>query len=160
MKINNLNLIWVVLAGIVFSITACKSPETNNISEMNILHLVVEDWSADAVGCYGNDIVQTPHTDALAAKGVMFNRAYCQATVCNPSRASFTTGIRPDKIKVYGNDDVMDIHVPEGVEFMPAILKTNGAYTAQLGKLIHHWRHARRWVNDFNRLEYPLTTNH
>jgi uncharacterized sulfatase len=125
-------------------------------AKKNILHITVEDWSSFALGCYGNPIVKTPHVDALARRGLRFDRAYCQSPVCNPSRASFCTGLRPDSTKVYGNGHAMDDHAPEGVPFIADALKRNGATTAQIGKLVHRWDAARRFAHGFDRIEYAL----
>ncbi|NLX99421.1 MAG: sulfatase-like hydrolase/transferase, partial [Rhodopirellula sp.] len=62
---------------------------------MNILFINIEDCTARAWGCYGNPICQTPNIDRLAATGVRFDAAYCQAICCNPTRTSFLTGLRP-----------------------------------------------------------------
>ncbi|SVD89810.1 uncharacterized protein METZ01_LOCUS442664, partial [marine metagenome] len=55
----------------------------------NVLLIVSDDLKADALGCYGNKIAHTPHLDQLAKEGTLFRNAYCQGTVCRPSRASF-----------------------------------------------------------------------
>ena len=58
----------------------------------NILLIVSDDLKADALGCYGSEIAQTPNVDQLAREGTLFGNAYCQGTVCRPSRASFMRG--------------------------------------------------------------------
>ena len=58
----------------------------------NILFIPVDDLRPE-LGCYGNTIVKTPNIDALAKNGMVFNRAYCQQAVCNPSRVSLLTGL-------------------------------------------------------------------
>jgi arylsulfatase A-like enzyme len=122
--------------------------------DMNILMIVAEDWSSFALGCYGNPIVRTPNLDRLAARGVRFNRAYAQATVCNPSRASFVTGLRPDTTQVFGNVEVLDRVIPAGAPGMGQTLAQRGAFVGSLGKLVHKWDDAARFAQGFNLIEY------
>ena len=58
----------------------------------NILFIMCDQLRADYLGCTGHPAISTPNIDALAARGVNFTRAYCQAPVCGPSRMSFYTG--------------------------------------------------------------------
>jgi choline-sulfatase len=58
----------------------------------NLLLITSDEHSPKVVGCYGNSVVRTPNIDGLAARGVRFERAYCQTPICVPSRASFATG--------------------------------------------------------------------
>lgn len=58
----------------------------------NFLFIMCDQLRADYLSCYGHPSLETPHIDALAARGVKFERAYCQSPVCGPSRASFYTG--------------------------------------------------------------------
>jgi len=62
---------------------------------MNFIIFNPDEMRAESVGCYGHPVVQTPNIDRLAGQGVRFDRAYCQHTVCTPSRCSFTTGWYP-----------------------------------------------------------------
>lgn len=128
--------------------------DAGNTGDMNILLIVAEDWSAFAMGHNGNPVVQTPVLDELAARSVIFDRAYCQAPVCNPSRASLITGLRPDSTRVYGNDDDMDDYIPDGAPDMGSIMKQRGGPTATIGKIVHKWKDSARFINGFDILEY------
>lgn len=68
-------------------------------SRPNVLFIAIDDLRPE-LGCYGISSIKTPNIDALAASGFTFNRAYCQLAVCNPSRVSIMTGLRPDSTKV------------------------------------------------------------
>jgi choline-sulfatase len=58
----------------------------------NLLFIMSDEHSKRVAGAYGNDIVETPNIDALAARGTVFDSAYCNSPICVPSRASFATG--------------------------------------------------------------------
>lgn len=101
----------------------------------NVLLLVSDDLAA-TLGCYGHPQAKTPHLDALAADGVMFSRAYCQFPHCNPSRASFLTGMRPNTTRVTNNEDNLYKNIPD-VMTMPHWFRQNGYATARCGKIFH-----------------------
>ena len=70
--------------------------------QYNVLFIVSDDLTSTALGCYGSKICQTPNIDQLASEGTLFTRAYCQATTCGPSRASFMFGYYPYATKATG----------------------------------------------------------
>ncbi|MFP6740004.1 MAG: sulfatase [Planctomycetota bacterium] len=102
----------------------------------NVLFIVVDDLAA-TLGCYGDVIAKTPHIDRLAATGVRFDRAYNQLPLCNPTRASVMTGLRPDRIKVYDLDRHFRDEVPDVVT-LPQSFQKAGYYAARVGKIYHY----------------------
>ncbi|MBM4436373.1 MAG: sulfatase-like hydrolase/transferase [Actinobacteria bacterium] len=59
---------------------------------MNLLLIMSDEHRRQVMGCYGNALAQTPHLDALAARGARFANAACNVPICVPSRAAFVTG--------------------------------------------------------------------
>jgi uncharacterized sulfatase len=102
----------------------------------NILFIAADDLSC-ALGCYGDPIAQTPHLDRLAATGVTFLNAYNQLPLCNPTRASVMTGLRPDTIKVYDLDRHFRDEVPDAVTLSQQFMK-NGWWAGRVGKIYHY----------------------
>ena len=102
----------------------------------NVLFIAIDDL-ANALGCYGHPLAKTPHLDRLAARRVRFDRAYCQIPLCNPSRASVMTGLRPDIIGVYDLERHFREEVPDVVT-LPELFRKNGWFSARVGKLYHY----------------------
>lgn len=102
----------------------------------NVLFIAVDDLN-DWVGpLAGHPQTVTPHMDALAKSGVIFRKAYCQAPMCNPSRASLMTGLRPSTTGVYGNNDVWRDGTGEAVT-LPQHFMANGYAVLGGGKIFH-----------------------
>jgi iduronate 2-sulfatase len=102
----------------------------------NILFIPVDDLRPE-LGCYGNDYVLSPHIDRLAREGMVFQNAYCQSAVCNPSRASLLTGLRPDSTKVWDLREDFRDHIPDAVT-LPQYFKQQGYYSVGIGKIYHN----------------------
>lgn len=121
----------------IFSFYSCQMEEKIAAKGMpNILFIPIDDLRPE-LGCYGNSFIKTPHIDQLAEKGVVFTRAYCQQAVCNPSRASLLTGLRPDSLKVWDLYEKFRTHVPNAVT-LPQFFKQQGYTTIGLGKTFHN----------------------
>jgi arylsulfatase len=96
----------------------------------NIVFLMSDSHRFDALGCAGNDIVQTPNLDRLARQGVRFSHTYCQGPLCQPSRASLITGQYLHQHGQTWNDINMN---PEWPTLMKS-LQQAGYFTAKVGK--------------------------
>lgn len=102
----------------------------------NILFVSVDDLRPE-MGCYGSPDVRTPHFDAFARTGTTFLRAYCQAAVCAPSRASVMTGLRPDSTRVWDLRGKFRRNLPDVVT-IPQHFHKHGYYTVSMGKIFHN----------------------
>ena len=121
----------------------------------NILFLAVDDLRPE-FGAYGKPYVKTPNLDKLAARGVTFDRAYCQQAVCSPSRSSIMTGMRPDSTRVYDLVTHFRDALPDAVT-MPQFFKENGYFVRGLGKIYHPgFDDPRSWSVPWESAQAPL----
>ena len=67
----------------------------NQRNRPNILVIITDQQRADTMACYGNDWIQTPNMNALAASSFVFENAYVTQPVCTPSRSTMLTGTYP-----------------------------------------------------------------
>ena len=114
----------------------------------NVLFIAVDDLRPE-LGCYGSPIAVTPNLDALAADGLLFNRAYCQQAICRPSRASLMTGARPDTTGLYHNYVALRELQPD-ILTLPEHFIANGYEAAYCGKIFHNGDtdDGRSWSRD------------
>eukprot|EP01031_Cornospumella_fuschlensis_P044724 gene44724-54694_t len=102
----------------------------------NVLFIAIDDLRPE-LGCYGASHMQTPNVDRLAKEGLLFERAYCQVSVCNPSRNSVLSGCRPDTTRILNNQNFLRPMMPDVVT-LPQHFKNSGYTTISLGKIFHH----------------------
>ena len=104
----------------------------------NILFIAIDDQN-DWVGHLGgHPLAQTPHLDALATRGTTFTNAHCQAPLCNPSRASMLTGLRPSTTGIHGLfPSFRDVPALADRVTLPQQFAAHGYRTAGDGKIFH-----------------------
>lgn len=118
----------------------------------NVLFIVADDLNC-AISPYGDPVAHTPNLDRLAARGLTFDRAYCQQAVCNPSRSSFLTGLRPNNVGVNDLKKHFRDTAPGGdtLVTLPEHFKNNGYFCQNIGKIFHNTNDAqdrRSWSID------------
>ncbi|MCA9139612.1 MAG: sulfatase, partial [Planctomycetales bacterium] len=101
----------------------------------NVLMILVDDLKP-ALGCYGDPVAKTPNLDALAARGMRFDRAYCNQAVCAPSRFTLMLGSHSTSSGLYGLGSELRGWMPQAVT-MPQHFAAHGYRTESLGKVFH-----------------------
>lgn len=146
----------IILLALLFG---CQSQSKKEISSKtpNVLFIAVDDLN-NWLGCMdGHPNTKTPNLDELASNGVLFTRAYCQAPLCGPSRASLMSGLRPSTTGIYGmiDDDKIRSENPltKDIIFLPEYFRNQGYHTMGIGKLFHE--HAPDGVFDESGGRYP-----
>ena len=101
----------------------------------NILWVIADDLRPQ-LGCYGNDVVKSPHIDQFSKQALRFEHAYVQSAVCSPSRNSFLSGLRPNTTGLRGFGVKIRDVVPDIVT-LPQHFKNHGYDSRAFGKIYH-----------------------
>lgn len=106
------------------------------VPSQNILFIAIDDLG-NVLGRTRPTGLATPNLDRLHARGLFFERAYCQIPLCNPSRASVLTGLRPDTTQVYDLDRHFRDTLPNAIT-LPQLFRQSGGTAHRIGKIYHY----------------------
>ncbi|MEM7656228.1 MAG: sulfatase [Bacteroidota bacterium] len=136
MNIRNY-LSWLALVGCLAlsGFQAVPNEVPPPLDRPNIVLIVADDHGTDALGCYGNPVIQTPNLDGLAADGVRFNRAYCTTASCSASRSVILSGKFNHTTGQYGHTHAYHhFQTFDTIRTLPVLLQAAGYRTARIGK--------------------------
>jgi len=127
-------LIPCVFAAAILQVTLTQC-ETAGDRKPNVLFISIDDLRPE-LESYGVERMHTPNLDSFASSALRFTRAYCQQALCNPSRASYLTGARPETTRIQGQKEVFRDTLPDIVT-LPQHFKANGYKSLSMGKVFH-----------------------
>ena len=122
----------------------------------NVVFIAIDDQN-DWIHCLGgHPQVKTPSIDSLAARGTLFTNAHCQAPLCNPSRSSLLTGLRPSTTGIHGlSPGIRDVAITKDSVTLPQTFTSAGYFTSTSGKIYHDGsvkpRDQAREFNEWNK---------
>ena len=109
----------------------------------NVLLIAIDDLRTE-LGCYGRDYVDSPHLDALAQQGVLFENHFVQVATCGASRYALLTGRSPARTGVrsgnagfYRGSSALNSEPQVGAQTLPELFRRNGYHTVCIGKISH-----------------------
>ena len=124
------------MALLLASCTPQTTPQPSAATPPNVLFIAIDDLRP-SLGAYGDTVVKTPNIDRLARSGAVFLEAHAQEAVCNPSRASLLTGLRPDSLRVWDLETDFRRTTPDVVT-LPQYFIRNGYTAFSVGKIYHN----------------------
>ncbi|XP_045480088.1 iduronate 2-sulfatase isoform X2 [Harmonia axyridis] len=122
-----MNLLLIFAITQLFEFIFCKP---------NVLFIIVDDLRPN-LGCYDYGNAVTPNIDKLSSKSFLFYNAFCQQSLCAPSRNSFLTSRRPDSVQLYDLNSYYWREKSGNFTTLPQHFKENGYYTYAIGKVFH-----------------------
>ena len=149
---------FVLLAS---SLLACQEaaatqPPSSPRRRPNVVMIVIDDQN-DWIGCLnGHPQARTPHIDRLASRGTLFHNAHCQSPLCNPSRTSVLTGLRPSSTGVYGlAPSLRAVAGLKSAITLPQHFRNHGYETLMAGKIYHGAYGRKSTDNEFDIIGPP-----
>jgi len=127
---------WLLALTVLSGLQLGGSVSGQEVERPNVLFIISDDLN-NFLGCYNDPRAETPNIDRLAARGVRFERAYCQYPVCGPSRNSMLTGLYPNSTGIIYNSELFRQSIPSQIS-LPQAFRQDGYFAARIGKLYHY----------------------
>ena len=147
MNSRKLIVLSLVLVFLSFKTTRENEEKTSISKKKNILFIMVDDLRPE-LNIYGENKISSPHIDALATSGVVFNRAYSNVPVCGASRASLLTGIRPTSKRFLRYNASIKKETPNALNLVKH-LKNEGYTTISNNKITHLKYDIEEWDEEW-----------
>ena len=112
MKSNPSTLLLPLAA---LSLASCANQKKEETKRPNIIFMMTDDHTTQAMSCYGGNLIQTPNMDRMAKEGAHIKNAFVTTSLSSPSRASILTGMYSHSHKVVDNAAPL----PDGLIFFP-----------------------------------------
>ncbi|MFC2123782.1 sulfatase [Bacteroidota bacterium] len=133
---NIRRLKYIQIAFLLLLLTSCGKESSHRlVQHPNVLLICIDDLRPD-LGCYGNEIIQTPNIDKLASTAAVFSHHYVQTAICGPSRTTLLTGKIQQVWDLWSDMRVKGIE-PDMPFVLPHLFKRNGYNTVCIGKITH-----------------------
>lgn len=130
-KRRGLSIVFLLLVPVVMLSTMTAADG----ARPNVLFICVDDLKP-MLGCYGDKTIKAPNIDRLAARGVVFDHAYCNQAVCAPSRNTLMTGVRPSTLGIYDLGTNFRAAEPDALTLTQYFVNS-GWRTEGIGKILH-----------------------
>ena len=128
---------WTIQILFLFFTISVSSTPSIQAQPPNIIFILADDLGYADIGCYGQQKIETPNLDKLAAAGLKYTQFYSGSTVCGPARCSFMTGLHTGHTVIRGNKQFQpegQTPLPDSVQTIANLLQQNGYATAAFGK--------------------------
>ena len=130
--------------------------QTEGSKRPNVVLIICDDLNDYVETLGGHPQAKTPHMRRLMERGVSFTQAHCNIPICNPSRASFITGLYPHTSQLYGFEKWRDNEITKNSRTLMDHFRKNGYHTLGTGKIMHNGER-QEWIHYQNDADYsPL----